>query len=180
MKQFSGPIPGQSLTNPPKNYAWERPPEINDPEEAIQMHLTRLSEPEMLGSVLDLLELEELDVQTLVTGIMRGAVASGIHSVDVGLIVAPIVHEYIKQAAKATGIEAEDGFEDKAAKERQRQYAVAKRARKMLADMGVKPKEDVKEISMEEPAEAEGMGAMEEMPMEAPVESKGLMSRGAM
>ncbi len=186
MKRFSGPIPGQSLTGTPKGHPWERPPEINDPEEAILMHISRLSQPDMLNSVLDLIELEEIDINTMVKGIMRGAVSSGVHSIDVGLIVAPVVHEFIKQAAMASGIAAEDGFEDKGAKEQQRQYAIAKRAKKMLREMGVSPKEILEEAPAEEPA----MGVGESTPMEAmPQESaevmteeapKGLMARGAM
>jgi hypothetical protein len=169
MRQFSAPIPGQSLTVEPKNFPWERPPEIVDPEEAIQMHITRLSDPEMLEAALNLLEFEDLDIQTVTKGILRGAVAKGIHSIDVGLIVAPIIHEFLKQAAKAVGIDAEDGFEDKEAKKQRDDYVVTGRARKMLKEMGAKPKEVAKEVEMEEAPEEE-----------APVPSKGLMSRGDM
>lgn len=169
MQALNGPIPGQSLTVEPKNFAWERPPEIVDPEEAIQMHITRLSDPEMLEDVLDVLEFEEVDIQTLVVGIMRGAVGNGIHSIDVGMMVAPVVHEFIKQAAKAAGIDAEDGFEDKDAKKQKEEYRLTSRAKRVLKEMGVKPKEVVKEIEMEEaPKEA------------APVAPKGLMARGDM
>lgn len=174
MKALSGPIPGQSLTTTPKNFPWERPPEIVDPEEAIQMHITRLSDPDLLEDALNLLEFEELDIQTVVTGIMRGAVANGVHSVDVGMLVAPVVHEFIKQAAKAAGIAAEDGFENKDAKEQKRQYVIASKARKTLAEMGAKPKEVAKEVEMEEAPEEEE--EVEEMP----VTSKGLMARGDM
>lgn len=168
--QFNGPIPGQSLTTPPKNFPWERPPEIVDPEEAIQMHITRLSDPDLLEDALNLLEFEDLDIQTLVKGIMRGAVANGLHSIDVALLAAPVVHEFLKQAAKAAGIDAEDGFEDKEAKKRKDDYVVTSRARKMLKEMGVKPKEVVKEMDMEEAPEEQ----------EAPVMQKGLMARGDM
>jgi hypothetical protein len=160
------------LTTEPKGYPWERPPEIVDPEEAIQMHIVRLSDPEMLEEVLDILEFEEVDIQTLVIGMMRGAVANGIHSIDVGMMVAPVVHEFIKQAAKAAGIDAEDGFEDKKAKKEKEQYRIDSRARKMLKDMGAKPKEVVKEIEMEESSEEE-----EEDISVAP---RGLMARGNM
>lgn len=170
MQALNGPIPGQSLTTTPKNFPWERPPEIVDPEEAIQMHITRLSDPEMLEDVLDTLEFEEIDIQTLVVGIMRGAVANGIHTIDVGMMVAPVVHEFIKQAAKAAGVDAEDGFEDKEAKKQKEQYRIDSRAKKRLKEMGAKPKEVVKEIEMEEESPKE----------EAPVVSKGLMARGGM
>ena len=33
MELLKAPIPGQSLTDEPKNYPWENPPEITDPEE---------------------------------------------------------------------------------------------------------------------------------------------------
>ena len=36
-------IPGQSLTDTPKNYPWERPAEIADPDEAIRYHMDRVS-----------------------------------------------------------------------------------------------------------------------------------------
>lgn len=163
---FNAPIPGQSLTNTPKNYPWERPPEINDPEEAIEMHITRLSDPEVLEAALNLIEIEDLDIQTVVKGIMRAAISKGIHSIDVALLVAPVVHEFIKQSAKAMGIEAEDGFVDKTAKAKQEQATLAARARKEMRKLGAKPKEVVKEIVEE----------VEVPEKEAP--RNGLMARG--
>ena len=180
MSMFSAPIPGQSLTTPPKNYAWERPPEIADPEQAIVKHLDRLSDPEMLDSVLTTLEHTGIDIQTMTKGIIRGAVANGVHSIDVGLIVAPVVHEFIKQAAKTFGLEVDDGFEDKPVKEKEKQAVIAMKARKMMEKMDVSPKEVVKEIK--EPVVAEEP-PVDAPPMEAPpVEAepaKGLMARGA-
>ena len=43
--QFDRPIPGQSLTSTPKGAPYERPPEINDPMEALEMHLDNLDNP---------------------------------------------------------------------------------------------------------------------------------------
>lgn len=171
MKALNAPIPGQSLTTPPKNFAWERPPEITDPEEAIQMHLARLHNPDMLESILNLIELEEIDVSTLTKGILRGAVSNGIHNIDVGLVVAPVIHEYIKQAATAAGLTPEDGFEDKKAKEQQRQSVIAAKARKQLEKMGAKPKEVAKQITEEMP---------KEVPQETPAPRRGLMTKGDM
>jgi hypothetical protein len=163
MKQFSAPIPGQSLTLEPKAYPWERPPEISDPEEAIQMHLTRLTDPDMFESALDAMELGDLDISTVTKGILRGAVANGIHSIDVALIVAPVIHEFLRNAADAAGIEVDDGFEDKAAKEMVKQSRIALKAKKEM------PK--AKPAPVVEPVK------------EAPVVEqprKGLMARGKM
>jgi hypothetical protein len=67
------------------------------------------------------------------------------------------------------GIDAEDGFEDKEAKKQRDEYVVTSRARKILKEMGARPKEVAKEVEMEEAPEEE-----------APMPSKGLMSRGDM
>lgn len=149
MKAFNAPIPGQSLTTAPKNFAWERPPEITDPEEAIQMHITRLTDPKKLSAVLDLIEVEGLDVHTLTKGIMRGAVANGIHSIDVGLLAAPVVHEYIKQAAKHFGLNPDDGFEDATAEEEKRRGREIARAKKILQEKKPQTQEAFKETKQE-------------------------------
>ena len=54
------PIPGQSLTDEPNNFAWERPPEITDPDEAVVFHLDRLSEKPIVDSVLHLLQMVKM------------------------------------------------------------------------------------------------------------------------
>ena len=36
------PIPGQSLTTVPKSFPYERPPELTDPTEALDLHLDNL------------------------------------------------------------------------------------------------------------------------------------------
>jgi hypothetical protein len=163
---FAAPISGQSLTTPPKNYAWERPPEVTDPEEAMQMHITRLSEPDILEAVLDAFEVGEVDVASLTKGIIRAAVSQGLHTIDVGMLVAPVVHEFIKQAATSAGLQVEDGFEDKAGKEAQKQAVIEARARKQLKAIMAKPKEETPEEEM--PVEP----VMEEAPVK-----RGLMAR---
>lgn len=107
-KALSGPVPGQSLTSTPNNAAWERPPEIAKPEEAAKYHLNRIDE--LTTEVLDALELG-VDVKTLTEGILRGAVAEGVHSIDVSLIIAPLIHEKITGIADGAGIEYDEGTE---------------------------------------------------------------------
>lgn len=149
---FEAAIPGQSLTSPPKKYPYERPPEIADPEEALQMHLDRLSKPEVEEALLQTLELD-VDIVTLTEGILRGAVAGGLHSIDVSLVIAPVVHKYIKRLADDAGIEYEEGLEDKKKKEQQRkaiEEAMAyKKVSKRLGSMG-----DKKSTPVEEPMSA--------------------------
>ena len=93
--QFERAIPGQSLTTPPKSAPYERPPEITDPIEALDWHLDKLDNPKAVQQAMFFLEMG-VDLVSLVQGVLRNAVMEGMHSIDVSLIIAPVVHEYIK------------------------------------------------------------------------------------
>lgn len=154
---FRAPIPGQSLTTPPKEARYERPPEVTDPEEAIQVHLMRLMDEDRMNEILDILEFTPMTIMEVTQGIMRSAVANGIHSIDISLIAAPIVHEFIKQTADGVGIEYNEGLEDMEAKKRKERMRVAGMAKKKLKQMDVQPDPDF-EREAEEPASQEPQG----------------------
>lgn len=163
---FRAPIPGQSLTTPPGSFPFERPPEINDPEEAIQMHLTRLSNAEMKQDILDALELD-VSVRQLTEGILRSAVAEGIHTIDTSLVVAPVIHEFIRLTATEAGVEFDEGLVDKKAEEQKRKAITIAKAKKMI-----------EKFKNEKPKEKEPEVLPEENPMEEPVsQPQGFMQR---
>ena len=179
---FSAPIPGQSLTSEPKNSPWENPPLMTDPEEALLWHIEQFENPEKVKGVGGLLILG-LDLVTLTEGILRSAVAKGQHSIDISLIIAPIVHEYLKGIADASGIEYVEGLED----EDEMDLSVVemslreREAKKILKD--IKSNKDIDISSMKDLAddtEEEPMPDMKELmlPVEPQEEkSMGLMTR---
>ena len=112
-----------------------------------------------------------MDLVTLTEGYLRSAVMAGVHSIDVSLIVAPVVHEYIKSTADTLGVEYEEGFEDKEATKRARYARNAMLAKDKMEKAGVSPKETARQIQESEPMAEE---PMMEMPQEAP---RGLMAR---
>tara|TARA_S200002703_G_scaffold42396_1_gene36762 strand:+ start:84 stop:605 length:522 start_codon:yes stop_codon:yes gene_type:complete len=172
---FNAPIPGQSLTAEPKNYAWENPPQFSTPEESLIFHLERLQEPERTKSVLGLIDLG-LDIKTMTEGILRGAVANGRHSIDVSMIIGPIIHEYIVGTAEAAGLEYDEGLEtnNKFNREETNKGIREREARKILDQFEEEGEVDIPEESMEEVPQEE---VAKEQPKEMP---KGLMSRGDM
>lgn len=177
-------IPGQSLTAEPKNAPYENPPQMTTPEEAVFFHLERLADK--TDDLLDAMELG-LDVVTLTEGILRGAVMEGRHSVDVSLIIAPIIHEFIKGGADRAGIEYEEGFPDDSKEKRKVKYAInSKKARKLLDEYEEKTGETTDFLSgetdttdeQEEMMPVEGMMDNEAMMSEEPAAPMGgLMSR---
>lgn len=124
---MNAPIPGESLTTTPKNAVYERPPEINDPEEALMMYMERLSSKETMGDIIDALELG-VDLRTLTEGILRLGVSKGMHSIDISLSIAPAIHEYIKSFADELGTEYDEGLVDVDAEERKREQVLFAKA----------------------------------------------------
>lgn len=144
MQELNAPIPGMSLTGSPKGGPHERPPQLNDPEDALQLHLANLSKPEVLEAVFDAMD-TGMDVQTLTEGILRSAVAAGRHSIDVSLIIAPVIHEFIRANADAAGVEFEEGFSPRDNKE-------AKLTKKIeMTERTLGAMRDMKDISSEDP-----------------------------
>lgn len=171
---FEAPIPGQSLTEAPGNRPYERPPEIVDPEEAIQMHLTRLTEPERLEAVVDAIEMG-VDIRSFTTGLLRSAVAQGIHTVDVSLLIAPVIHEFIKATAEDAGLEYDEGFVDEEAEESRRRKIEYAKAKRKLKKKGYITEEEGTEEAIPTGSQELPMDTSEPEPEIA--ESRGLMKR---
>ena len=168
MLMFERPIPGQSLTAESKSQAFERPPEITDPIEAIDAHIANLSKDGAMEDALYFLEFG-VDLVTLVQGILRAAVMEGIHSIDVSLIIAPVLHEYIKGFAEIAKIEYDEGFEDAEGKKVLAYKRDVARAKNMMKKL--------KEEKGSEPPAPEPMEEPESDDQEQEPDKTGLMAR---
>ena len=166
---FNAPIPGQSLTSEPKNYPWENPPRMVDPEEALLFHLEKLEDKKAIESLAGLMALG-VDILDLTEGILRAGVADGQHSIDVSLIIAPVIHEYIKGIGDAAGIDYKEGLVDEDEEELSLSTVSVnlreQEARKILQD--IKDKRDPDLSELEEPEEGMEEDMSEDMPEEEP------------
>jgi hypothetical protein len=115
-ESLNGPIPGQSLTTTPNNFPWERPPETEKPEEALLYHVSRMADEDFIDGATTLMELD-VPIEILTNTVITNAVGEGIHTVDVGLIIAPAVHKELISLAKNTGIDYKEFFSDDIEKE---------------------------------------------------------------
>jgi transcriptional regulator of met regulon len=116
-----------------------------------------------------------LDVVTLTEGVLRGAVLEGRHSIDISLIIAPVIHEFIVGTAEKVGIDFDEGLPDDTEQREDIRYTINEnKARKMLEELGMEPEEMEEEEEMGASEESQ----MEEMqPMEAEAKPAGLMAR---
>lgn len=165
-------IPGQSLTAEPKNAPYENPPEMVTPDDAVMWHLGRLTEEDRMEALFDVLEMG-MDVVTITEGLLRGAVLEGRHNIDVSMIIAPIIHEFIVSSANLAGIEYEEGFPDDTEKRELVRYQInSRKAAKKLAELDMEPDDvdDEEDMPDLEETEVVEMATVEEAP-------KGLMAR---
>lgn len=193
-RMLSGPIPGQSLTDTPKQYKWERPPQMADYEEVTKFYINKLADQDIMDDLAVLFD-NGMPIAPFVEALTTMGVTEGTHSIDVSLIVGPVIHAFLKAAMTQYGIEARDDVfnpeKDSTEREKRRLQTAVRLAlaeaqsedRTAESDTGVALLQEV-EASMNNEDMPSDMPAAEEEPMmdEAPVETprKGLMARETM
>lgn len=184
---LEGPIPGESLTTEPGNAPWENPAKYADPMDALDFYLERLGDPEAQEELLDMLDVG-IPIDVVSGSLLSKGVMQGIHSVDVKLLLTPIIAKNLKAIATVSGVSFKEtmaDYEDKDAEQKQKR--MRKLAAKLAtradagdqADVGVQMQQDTVDY-MEEGAETPQEEVMESEPMEAVDDSvapKGLMAK---
>jgi len=187
---LEGPIPGQSLTATPKAYKWERPPQMATVEEATKYYINKLADQDVMDDLAVLFD-GGMPIAPFVQTLTTTAVSEGLHTIDVSLIVSPIIHAFIKAAMLEYGIEAKDDTynpsKDPNEREKQRLLKAIEIAmadaqaddRTAATDKGVAVLEEVRQnLEGAEAAPTEEQEPTEEMA--APAPRKGLMARETM
>ena len=137
LSDFDRPIPGQALTDEPRNYPWERPSQTSNPEDALRFYVKKLEDPDMMDKVMQVLEDTSMSLTGVVKGLTRAGVAGGRHSIDVGLIVGPAIHEYIKGVADVVGVNYEEGLPKKGTDEAEERKKATLNALELLKDSDI-------------------------------------------
>ena len=109
--QFPAPVPVMSLTSEPRSRPWETPAKYTTPEDALTFYVKSLTTPKRSVELLNLLELG-YPVTNLIDIIVLGGVMGGMHSIDIGILLAPALYELITGMADAVDIEYKDGIKD--------------------------------------------------------------------
>lgn len=90
---LSAPIPGQSLTTEPGNSPWEQPPKLVTIQQVADFYIDKLTDDqEAINKTLEAIELG-VPLQSLANGAVMFNMMKGIHTVDVGFLVMPVIVE---------------------------------------------------------------------------------------
>lgn len=104
MPPMDAPIPGQGMTAPLGDRPWQNPPRFTTVEQATEFYVPKITDPRQSSQILDMLEMG-VSVDTLVDTLQLGGVMEGLHTVDVGLLVTPILAEVVAYMADGAEIE---------------------------------------------------------------------------
>ena len=165
---FDAPIPGMGMTHELGARPWQTPPTYTTVEETSDYYIEKMSNPKFKEQLLDVMEMK-IPLTTLANTIQLGSVMEGLHTVDVGILMIPILVETMALIGDSSDVDYVTGMDDVKAD----RPAMTNR---IISDLQDKQNLD-SDVSMEEPM-AEDMLIEEpldkEMPMEEP---KGLMAR---
>jgi hypothetical protein len=100
-------IPGVSWTLPPKSLPWQRPPKHAAVSDVLQMYIEKFSDAELLQSAVSILKQTNMPLSMLAESVMLIGVHKGMHTIDAGILVMPVLMELLKTAAMIEGV---DGF----------------------------------------------------------------------
>jgi hypothetical protein len=96
--------PGISWTAPAKGRPWSQPPKMVKLSEVAQGYIDNLSSESTIDSILDALD-TGIPVASLAEMLMITGVHKGIHTIDTGILVIPVIAEMLVTAAELHGIE---------------------------------------------------------------------------
>ena len=108
---FDQPIPGQSLCGEPKNNPWEQPAEMSDVEEITKYYINNMANDDVIDDLAAVCQ-AGLSLKPIVDTIVSVGNMNGLHSVDAGMLVKPVIHEFLKQAITSTGVKVTDDGKD--------------------------------------------------------------------
>lgn len=152
---LNAPIPGMSLTTEPGNRPWEQPPQLVEVSEVVDYYTEKMTDPEVIDALLKMVE-KDIPLYDLTKSITTINVMKGLHSIDTGMLVQPVIIEMLKTLAELNDIG----------------YVITREdlQKQMSVDKGV-AEAAIKEVKMAGAAQT----AEEEMIEEKP---RGLMARG--
>ena len=101
---FDAPIPGMSLTHELGARPWQTPAQFPSVDEAIQYYMESMSSDEFIDQLMDVIEMG-VPLADIANTMQLSGVMEGLHSVDVGALISPVLIEMMSFLAESAGVE---------------------------------------------------------------------------
>ena len=108
---FDAPIPGQSLTMELGARPWQNASRFTTVDDTIDYYMERMSSEEFMVQLAEVLE-SGVPVTSIANSIQLSSVMEGIHTVDVGMLVLPMIMEMLMMIGDSAGVKYDKGLEN--------------------------------------------------------------------
>ena len=108
---FDAPIPGQSLTMELGSRPWQNPSRFTNVDDTIDYYMERMSSEEFMVQLAEVLE-SGVPVTSIANSIQLSSVMEGVHTVDVGMLVLPMIMEMLMMIGDSAGVKYDKGLEN--------------------------------------------------------------------
>jgi len=150
--------PGISWTDEPRSTPWTTPPKLVQVNDVAQGYITNLSSASMINNSLDAIE-TGVPLAALANAMMLGGVAAGIHTIDAGILVIPVIIEMLKTTAELHGVKYkvfEDDGDSSVVPDRVVRQAIKKASSNVVEEV-VEPDVEVAGLMARKPKKMESM-----------------------
>ncbi len=144
---FDAPIPGMSLTHELGARPWQSPAQFSNVEEVVEYYLERMSLEEFSDQLIDVMEMG-VPVTDIANTLQLGGVMEGVHSIDTGILVIPLLIEMMMLIGDSAGVKYDSGLESNPNKDKMRKSKADKILRKL--ELKIDKKEDTPKKEMVE------------------------------
>ncbi len=160
-QSFDRPIPGMGMTFEVGSRPWQTPPELTTVEQATDYYIERMNTDQFKAQLIDVMDMG-VPLTTLANTIQLASVMEGLHTVDVGILMIPIIVELLVTIADSQGVKYDTGMEDI---DNERATAIDRTINTIMRERNI-PQEDTtiepqrEEANVEEAPQPQPMGLM--------------------
>lgn len=160
-QSFDRPIPGMGMTFEVGSRPWQTPPELTTVEQATDYYIERMNTDQFKAQLIDVMDMG-VPLTTLANTIQLASVMEGLHTVDVGILMIPIIVELLVTIADSQGVKYDTGMEDI---DNERATAIDRTINTIMRERNI-PQEDTtiepqrEEANVEEVPQPQPMGLM--------------------
>lgn len=144
---LNAPIPGQALTSEMGSRPWQNPPQMVTVEEAIDYYIPLIAASKFTKAIIESME-SGIQLTDMANSLQLSGVMEGKHTLDVGLLVAPVIVQLLMVLAEEAGIKYNSGLLPTS--EEDSPYSEATLARIRSEMEGMVDEGELKELSEEE------------------------------
>ena len=109
--QFDAPIPGESLTIGQGGNNYKRPPRHSTIEQALAVYMETMQDDSFADNIIMALEMG-IPVTTIANMMQIKGVIDGLHTIDVSMLILPILMEMIAYIAESRNVDYDMGTDE--------------------------------------------------------------------